>query len=176
MICYAHHLLKANKCSLEYYSIIIELFQRGGTGEDESLSARMILESNIWMETVLRIYYLRHSFDCFTNFMIFFMVYIGNLALEGLSSNRLNNASVEDLRSSLILCVNGLKSYGKSYHVSKLAYYALSTRTSPSDLQLLQTYSDPEDNAADEQALISQAHGYVYAVPAIVPVINLSTL
>ncbi|CAG5188986.1 uncharacterized protein ALTATR162_LOCUS12079 [Alternaria atra] len=63
---------------LEYHSIIVELFRRGRTGADRSLSARRILESNIRMETILRIYYLRHSFDSFTNTMMVFMVYIGN--------------------------------------------------------------------------------------------------
>ncbi|CAN9446427.1 unnamed protein product [Alternaria alternata] len=138
--------------------IVIELFRRGGDGADEALSAQMILESNVRMETVLRLYYLRHSFDCFTNFMIYFMVYIGNLALEDLGSNQLNNASVEDLRSTLVLCANGLQSYGKAFHVAKLAHYALSTRVSTRDLRLLQAYSGSQDNAVEEQTLINHAH------------------
>ncbi|CAN9255139.1 unnamed protein product [Alternaria alternata] len=90
--------------------------------------------------------------------MIYFMVYIGNLALEDLGSNQLNNASVEDLRSTLVLCANGLQSYGKAFHVAKLAHYALSTRVSTRDLRLLQAYSGSQDNAVEEQTLISHAH------------------
>lgn len=121
----------------------------------------MILESNIQMKTVLQLYYLHHSFDSFTDFMIFFMVYLGNLALQGLNSNQLNT-SVDEMRSSLVLCANCLKSYGKVFHVSKLAYFALSKRMSPNDLRLLRTYSNPEDNAMDKQTLINHAHRYAF--------------
>ncbi|KAF3043722.1 hypothetical protein E8E12_008643 [Didymella heteroderae] len=153
---------------LEYHSIVIELYQRSDAAIDPTYAARMLKTSNIRVETILRLYHLRHSLECYTIFTVWIMVYVGNLCLNSVAENSLPNATADEIRSSLLLCANGLKGAGRSYHFAKLAYYALSQRMSAYDLSLLRTFSGPEDGAMDELSLMRNTHS-TWPVPIVKP-------
>lgn len=86
------------------------------------------------------------------------MVYFGNLCLNNTAKYSLHDATADEIRSSMLLCANGLKDAGKNYRVAKLAYWALRKRISAYDLSLLRTLSGPEDSTVDDLSLMSDTH------------------
>lgn len=89
------------------------------------------------------------------------MVHIGFKILSCLSTETHAQTTAEELRSLLILRADGEKTHGRSYHVTKLAYHALSTSMSPNDLSVLHRYTERDELAVEEQVLSNNAHMYV---------------
>ncbi|KAH7130570.1 hypothetical protein B0J11DRAFT_523464 [Dendryphion nanum] len=147
---------------LEYLSIIVDLFVPHISSvsvpmtnidprPDES-PADIVYNANKQKETLVRLYYLRHSFDSFDPMIVNFFIEQISAAIVGLnadaqatSNQRLPAPDV--LRSTLILSAIGLRAQAKSYHVSTLAFLALQTNMLPTDLQLLLTYITPPTEA-----------------------------
>ncbi len=110
--------------------------------------ALRLLNANKRKETLLRTYYLRHSFDNFDPMLVNFIIERLGASISGLRSNTSLSSSnrvscQEILRSTLILCATGLRSQAKSYHVCTLAYLSLQSQMRSEDIQLLLTYVKP---------------------------------
>ncbi|KAF5009796.1 hypothetical protein FDECE_4004 [Fusarium decemcellulare] len=148
------------KVHMEYYTTIITLAQSqnqhverheasyGGMSPFESIS-----DAYICLETLMRLYYLRHSFDAHDMFLIHFLVFLGNQVLEIVDKSP-GSQNIEAYRSTLILCVMGLHVQGASSHLMHVIYYVLRNRMKPHDRDLLLTYVK-EDSSNDEE-LIAQ--------------------
>ncbi|KAJ4990508.1 C6 transcription factor [Stagonosporopsis vannaccii] len=104
-----------------------------------------VLNADRQKETLLRAYYLRHSFDNFDPMLVNFIIERLGASISGLRSTSFVSQfpDQEILRSTLILCATGLRSQAKSYHVCTLAYFGLQSQMRPADIQLLLTYTKP---------------------------------
>ena len=85
---------------------------------------QVVTEASVHLESILRIYYLRHSFESYDSTLTVFLVHLANLTLEPIRQLEQDPASErkdtsEALLSTLILCFNGL------YEQSKSAYIAI---------------------------------------------------
>jgi len=107
--------------------------------------ARAVLNADRRKETLLRAYYLRHSFDNFDPMLVNFIIERLGASISGLRSTPPGSQLPDEdtLRSTLILCATGLRSQAKSYHVCNLAYFGLQSQMRPADIQLLLTYTKP---------------------------------
>ena len=85
---------------------------------------QVVTEASVHLESTLRIYYLRHSFESYDSTLTIFLVHLANLTLEPIRQLEQDPASErkdtsEALLSTLILCFNGL------YEQSQSAYIAI---------------------------------------------------
>jgi hypothetical protein len=66
-------------------------------------------QAKIGLETLTRLYFLRHSFDTCDVFLCNFLAYLANIAIEALNNARTELGSTSShadiFRSTLILCV-----------------------------------------------------------------------
>jgi hypothetical protein len=167
--------------SIEYYGTLIKLFQSILSDEDsEPESPAMdktfrdvIKYSEIRLETLIRLHYLRHSFDEYSPRLMYWLIFLGNMAVEGIRANNgdptgrsAHRPSNKTLRSTLILCAKGLYSQGENYHLAVPVYRALRDRMKPSDVDLLRTYVTTRDSDAD-QPLMMQYIQSQWPVPII---------
>lgn len=67
-------------------------------------SSDAITEAKVGLETLVRLYFLRHSFDTCDMFMCNFLLYVANIAIEVLSTIASDAPTVEAYRSTLVLC------------------------------------------------------------------------
>lgn len=114
--------------------------------------ALRVFNANRSKETLLRSYYLRHSFDSFDPMLVNFIIErlgasMAELGAAGSTVPGHQPPIQEILRSTLILCGTGLRTQAKSYHVCNLAYYGLQSQMRSEDLRLLLTYAKPPDKS-----------------------------
>ncbi|KAH8632172.1 hypothetical protein IG631_13855 [Alternaria alternata] len=97
---------------------------RSLTQNQLNTAQQVVTEASVHLESILRIYYLRHSFESYDSTLTIFLVHLANLTLESIRQLEQDPASErkdtsEALLSTLILCFNGL------YEQSKSAYIAI---------------------------------------------------
>ncbi|KAF3003580.1 hypothetical protein E8E13_006619 [Curvularia kusanoi] len=107
-----------------------------------------LLSADRHKETLLRTYYLRHNFETFDPMLVNFIIErlgacMAALNTDDTSTLRRHLPDQGTLRSTLVLCVTGLRSQAKNYHVCNLAYLGIQSQMRPEDLQLLLTYVKP---------------------------------
>lgn len=149
------------------------LSRASSSGTSIESPALKVLNANRSKETLLRSYYLRHSFDSFDPMLVNFIIErlgasMAALGAAGSTTVGQRSPMQEILRSTLILCGMGLRTQAKSYHVCNLAYYGIQSQMRPEDLQLLLTYAKPPDKS-DMPSL-----GYEAVTSWPLPIISMS--
>ncbi|KAF1912974.1 hypothetical protein BDU57DRAFT_340740 [Ampelomyces quisqualis] len=159
---------------LEYHSTVSQLFQLqvdNNTRQRTSLASLLtktpedlVASANLSLETLLRLYYIRHSYDSHNGMIVYFSILVGNMAIEALSRARNGTSQVavdeKVLRQTLILCARGLESQGQSYHLANLAFRAFQDRVDPTDLQVLQSYCKPRDLDAEQDSIAQHSYSH----------------
>lgn len=107
------------------------------------------------LETLVRLYYLRHSFEFCDTYVTFFLSIIANAFLELLKDTPLGDGDRESLQSTMILCVKGLYDQGQHVHICAVIYRLLRDRFTPQELETLQKYM-PWDPVEQEKPLVAE--------------------
>jgi len=86
----------------------------------------ILFNAKICLETLLRIYYLRHGFDHLDAACTGFLIQQGFICIEDMTKTSLTNDSdAMARRSTLILVAKGLYDQGKSVHFARVLYQLL---------------------------------------------------
>jgi hypothetical protein len=107
------------------------------------------------LETVLRLYYLRHSFEHTVTFLTYFLSILANMTIESMNSDSVSPDDVETLkilRATLILAVKSLFDQGQHVYVSSVICRLLRHRMTDEDLNALRRHTTWED----DQPLVPQ--------------------
>jgi len=98
------------------------------------------------LETALRLYYVRHSFEHSGTFLIYPLSLLANLTLEALRRQTAPEAATaadpeltRTLRSTLFLCLKGLHDQGQHIYLAAVVYRVALKRLSEDELDRLQT-------------------------------------
>ncbi|KAL7907447.1 hypothetical protein GGI35DRAFT_456337 [Trichoderma velutinum] len=122
---------------------------------DNELLQEAISTARVRLETIVRIYYLRHSYEFCNTYLTFFFSNVGFAALEGLRASTVDHERFKHLMSTLILCIKGLYDQGQHVHVASAVYRLLRNRLSPQDLRFLQGYIHWDITEDDSPLIIS---------------------
>jgi hypothetical protein len=95
-----------------------------------------IAMSRGYLETVLRLYYLRHGFQYFDPMILIYMVALGWTAIEGIKTSPLSSQQ-NRFRSTLILCAKGIHDQGTNFHFGKFMFRLICNQMDPEDVSLL---------------------------------------
>ena len=120
------------------------------------------------LETLIRLYYARHSFAAYDPWVTFTLAITGNLAAAALSSATPETpaAVLDDHRSTLILSAQGLETQASHYHLGTLSSIQLLAAVDPETLQLVRTYAGAP--RAEGQDKLSVEHSFsTWPVPII---------
>ncbi|KAI2631054.1 hypothetical protein GGR54DRAFT_628061 [Hypoxylon sp. NC1633] len=151
------------KIHLEYYGTIISLVRllaQSGTILDITWQ-NIITHAEVRLETLLRLYYLRHSYESYDPLLMHWLTFLGDTMLQKLNSAdggpaAMSFRELESLRSTLILCAKGLYDQGRNYHIAVLVYRLLRDRMKANDVDLVRTHlfstspSDPTSSKNDD--------------------------
>ena len=104
-------------------------------------------QAYIRFETIMRIRYLRHSFDAYDAWGLLFLIYLGNLALDSLCSEdpitAIKLTTAEVVRSTAVLCINGLVGQSQSVYAGTLLSRSMIERLKPTEKSLLGRHLSP---------------------------------
>jgi hypothetical protein len=101
------------------------------------------------LETVLRLYYLRHSFEHTDTFLTYFLSILANMTIESMNSDAVSPDDVETLkilRATLILAVKGLYDQGQHVYVSSVICRLMRDRMTDEDMNALRRHTTWEDH------------------------------
>lgn len=95
------------------------------------------------LETVARLYYLRHGFEACDSTLAWFLSLLASISLRALEGGgdgaRLaaGKGWPEVLRSTLVLAMKGLHEQGRHMHVCKVLFRLLADRMRPAEAEIL---------------------------------------
>ncbi|KAF2692176.1 hypothetical protein K458DRAFT_286529, partial [Lentithecium fluviatile CBS 122367] len=179
----------------EYYSILILLFDSQLSIPDDIVSPltsaqrdtaeETIAQAAIQLESLLRIYYLRHSFESYGLLMIF-LTHLGNITIthiQQLNEGTLpsqpqpqfplhlhtRNETLEALRSTIILCLKGLYDQSRNFYVSGIVFDVMKNRLSANEKELVGRYVTLKDAEAEEVAAVDRSQRVIseYVIPIV---------
>jgi hypothetical protein len=161
---------------MEYYSALYNLFNSfldpatcpraalpfdSAAGPATATSATGVASWAILrMETLIRLYYLRHSFAFSDCFLICHLSLLTRATLESISNAyRLSPpdaSALRTLRSTLFLCIKGANDQSQHIYISVVIYKLLCDSMTPQDLDALKASVALTEPAEDEMFLASQ--------------------
>ena len=156
---------------MEYYVVLMRMSQipilksKGSpkAAEDEiwatarKRAAETLSHAVIRLETVIRLYYLRHSFEFCDTYMTYPLWTLANTLMKAKSGRQMavfHEApdSLEHLRSTLVLCLRGLADQSRHAHMAGVIFRLLFERQTPEDADIIGRYI-PLDILEDRSAM-----------------------
>lgn len=105
------------------------------------------------VETLLRVYYLRHGFESLFSILCQPLAFIAFMCLDRLEMGKKQSqpqAELESIRSTLFLAVKGLGEQGKSHYLGRTLFRVFTKKMKPEEAALLKSISSIPDE--DEEA------------------------
>lgn len=160
---------------LEYHSILVSLIQvqrdtmpvpsaeppAGSASRDDDEIGRQYVR----IDTLIRLYYMRHNLEIFDPYLVVNLLMLGNYVVDILDTTTLQADDIELYRSTLILCARGLCAQGNNSYISTMVYLMLRNRMKRRDHALLETYVHDEPST-DQESIVGYNRSN-YPVPII---------
>jgi hypothetical protein len=118
-------------------------------------------DAKIRLETLIRLYYLRHGFKWHDPNLVQYLTLLGGAALNNIRTlgkqpaTSTSTADLTALRSTLLLCLKGLHDQGKNFYLSRVVLRLLRDRMTQEDLVLFGKYvtlNEPEEEDGYDMA------------------------
>ncbi len=109
--------------SIHYHNLLLALYEPlldAETDQDPS-PQQIVTEARKHLQTLVRLYYLRHGFDAMDLFICIPLVLIGFQSLDAINEQT-PSLELETLRSTLILAAKGLDSQRRSHYLSEALF------------------------------------------------------
>ncbi|RBA19665.1 hypothetical protein FPRO05_08965 [Fusarium proliferatum] len=147
--------------SLHYCYVLIQLYEILTSYEsssqplllDEDAIQKPLTHYRVSFETILRIHYLRHSFEYGNIMLTQFLAMLAFLALNKLDSLMTQDSSKPEVssmdagdadtraaKSTLLIAQKGLSDQGRGYYLPKIVLQDVLDRMTPSDSNVLQSF------------------------------------
>ncbi|KAF4460076.1 Zn(2)-C6 fungal-type DNA-binding domain [Fusarium albosuccineum] len=149
------------KLHMTYHNLVINLFKPLADNELEALDLgtfvkevqqtpkQVVMSATVRLETLFRIYYLRHGFEAMDVFLLHFLNTLGFMALEELKTNK-DPSMINDRRCLLLMCALGLREQGQYYYLVRTIFHLFRSSMSPDDVSLLKLYAQDQNPEKDE--------------------------
>ncbi|EXK27464.1 hypothetical protein FOMG_16015 [Fusarium oxysporum f. sp. melonis 26406] len=101
------------------------------------------------LETVLRLYYLRHSFEHGDTYLTYFLSILANTTIENMNRDSVSPDDVKTLkilRATLLLAVKGLYDQGQHVYVSSAMCRLIRDRMTKEDMNALRRHTTWKDD------------------------------
>jgi hypothetical protein len=141
------------------------------SSERRTIAETITAKAAIELESLLRIYYLRHGFEAFDALLLTHLVHLSNIVLKRLAriaDQGLPTDNIETLRSTLFLCLKGLYDQSKNFRMAGIVLGVMKNQLSPEDQNVAGQFITTKDPDLDWEA-IERAQPIIseYVVPSI---------
>jgi hypothetical protein len=145
------------------------------TDHQISIARDITAQAAAQLESLLRIYYLRHGFEAYDSMLLVHLVHLANVTLTRIAlierspdMHETSREEIESLRSTLILCLKGLHDQSKNFYLSGVVFDVMKNRLSAENRDLLGKFVTLQDaNEADREAHQSQRIISDYVIPVV---------
>jgi hypothetical protein len=129
-----------------------------------SLHRRLIeeraVDATLRFETIMRLYYVRHSYDMSDSLMSYFFTVLATMKFQELAATAPlahNSETIKFIRATIFLALKGIYHQGVCYHVAKVIYRLMVSQLAPEDLKVLHTFLPEHDRIEDSKVLAEHA-------------------
>lgn len=147
--------------SAEWHKTILSLFQ---PHIPEPPSPAIVHEARIGLETLIRLFYLRHSYECFNSMFLMLTAFIWGLAIEDLSRDSSLLIPRDVLHSTVILAAKFMESQGRCYYLANLTSLVMKSKMSAEDVQLVHKFTVNYKDVVEHSIIASQSQS-VWPLP-----------
>ncbi|TWU77756.1 hypothetical protein ED733_008622 [Metarhizium rileyi] len=156
------------KIHLHYYNILMELHKllQNTAAQHSSRQPGSPTIAEACFESILRLYYLRHSFEISDAMLTQFLTVFAMNASQALAGSREpiqdeKTMSADDstlaekttVRSALVLAIKGLRDQGQYYFFPQKTSYLLLSQLAPDDANLVQKFAHVSDEARESRVI-----------------------
>lgn len=119
----------------------------------------VVAEATRYLQTLVRLYYLRHGFESMDLFIVVPLVHAGFRCLDDIRAHgdRLAPARLEVLRATLLLVAKGLHSQRAHHYLAEALFRVVRGRMRPQEASLLQTTLPFDEGEAERRSAMAQA-------------------
>lgn len=156
--------------SLQYHHVIINLFEPFVASQRERLQISSLLSDSssndlrkiqqtslICYETLIRIYYLRHGFDCLDVYLMHSLVMLGFIFLRKIAADGTLEAEERRfLQSTLLLAAIGLCRQGQSFFLARSLLRLIRDNAGPQEVELMKHFLRPHSLDETQPARLIQ--------------------
>ncbi|EWY84009.1 hypothetical protein FOYG_13789 [Fusarium oxysporum NRRL 32931] len=148
------------KLHMHYYNLIVYLLEtlRMTTAPalvDDSVQ-KALSDAKIKMETLLRLYYLRHGFESYDIFIVILLAFIGFMHAKALDSSKM--VDLESRKSTVVLVVKGLGDQSNNCYLARVVFRLLKGSIGSKNDFLLKEVGIVEEDGEYEKAMEEQVN------------------
>ena len=113
-------------------------------------------DANKHLQTLVRLYYLRHGFEAMDLFIVIPLMLTGFKCIDAIDEHT-PVPKLEALRSTLMLVTKGLGSQRRNHYLAEALFRVIRGRMRPQEAALLREAIDVEAEEANEKQVMKQA-------------------
>ncbi|KAI0593504.1 hypothetical protein F4775DRAFT_577668 [Biscogniauxia sp. FL1348] len=145
------------KLHMHYFNVIIYILGTEASREQASSAgymtaghvedrtpAKILWDAQAALETVIRLYYLRHGFDFLDYWILQPIISLANLRQQYMREHR-ESPLIKAMRSTVILCAKGLKDQGQSVYLSQALFRLVRAGMFQEDRDILSRYAKDDE-------------------------------
>ncbi|KAI4615382.1 uncharacterized protein J4E87_009275 [Alternaria ethzedia] len=163
----------------EYYAALVTLFRSQiSSGNDgvqlltqhqRNAAEQIVTHASVQLESILRLYYLRHSFEAYDSTLTIFLAQLANLTLEPLEQLERDPGNAppevsESLLSTLVLCFGGLYEQSKSAYIAGIMLMIMRKRLSADVRNAVGRYVSIEETDSDTDPMDETDLGFSHPI------------
>ena len=123
---------------------------------EEPSPRQIVADAKRYLQTLIRIYYLRHGFDAMNLFIVIPLMLAGSDCIDAINEQT-PLPKLETLRSTLILVAKGLYNQRRNHYLAEALYRVVRGRMRPAEVALLKGTMNLNEVEADEKRDMMQA-------------------
>lgn len=132
---------------MNYQTVLINLcepFRADNSFEHDHIIGALAAEANAHLETLIRLYFLRHGFESFDPFLIHPLNVLGFSTMNKINSD-LTSSDIDITRSTIVLTAKGMYDQGQNHYIGHVTLRFLKSSMRPEEIQLLSQIAALED-------------------------------
>ncbi|KAI9652806.1 MAG: hypothetical protein M1821_007804 [Bathelium mastoideum] len=153
------------RCSIQYWAALMSLFEHlvpptpafAHVPNPETSALQIRSEARVHLETVIRIYYLRHGFEFYDPTLVLWLAMFGFISVNECRSVS-GSEDAKAARSTLILICKGLSDQARNFFVVEGVLRLVCAEMAPQDLALLKQYTSFSDIENPSAAVERMSH------------------
>ena len=142
----------ANHTSNWYHNLVMTLYQPFVSEEmgDMAVPRKRAADAMKYIQTIIRIYYLRHGFDVAHGSLLDSLATTGFVCLKAIAAG-LSDLELEEARSTLFLVAKGLHQQSKSYYLAEPVFQIIHSQMRPAEAQLFGAIASIDGDAGVQE-------------------------
>jgi hypothetical protein len=143
---------------MHFFNLNIYLLETLSVASDQAYPSedveQLLTDAKIQLETLLRLYYLRHGFESHDIFLVNFLSFLAFMHLRSLKDTAPAEAS--NWHSGVVLMTQGIRDQARNMYLAEIVFRVLKASIGPESQHLLRYVSDIVDEQEDRNILFTE--------------------